>query len=263
MGDAVGLASSSSVAHQLKVLETKGFLRRDPNRPRALEVLLPGESRPAERRRPTPVEPAFARRRDAGERLRRDRHRRRLPGAGARAGARPDRRRRPDPGRGADRGRLRAPPPAGRRGHDVPARGQGRLDDRGRHLRRRLGGRAAAADGGQRRHRGRAAGQRGDGQDLQAQGRAGVADCRTTRRTTRSTATTPRSWARSSRSCAGSEDRASARRASEERSGGDRRSDERSKFRFAKSDDDASSRARRVRDEQVTACWARTPPSRC
>jgi repressor LexA len=41
MGDAVGLASSSSVAHQLKMLEQKGFLRRDPNRPRALEVLLP------------------------------------------------------------------------------------------------------------------------------------------------------------------------------------------------------------------------------
>ncbi|SDS32911.1 SOS-response transcriptional repressor, LexA [Friedmanniella luteola] len=49
MGEAVGLASSSSVAHQLKTLEQKGFLRRDPNRPRALEVLLPGEadSRPA------------------------------------------------------------------------------------------------------------------------------------------------------------------------------------------------------------------------
>lgn len=44
MGEAVGLASSSSVAHQLKVLEQKGFLRRDPNRPRALEVLLPGEA---------------------------------------------------------------------------------------------------------------------------------------------------------------------------------------------------------------------------
>src|SRR5215210_9399761 len=43
MGEAVGLASSSSVAHQLKTLEHKGFLRRDPNRPRALEVLLPGE----------------------------------------------------------------------------------------------------------------------------------------------------------------------------------------------------------------------------
>ncbi|HET9649740.1 MAG TPA: transcriptional repressor LexA, partial [Microlunatus sp.] len=44
MGDAVGLASSSSVAHQLKVLEQKGFLRRDPNRPRALEVLLPPDA---------------------------------------------------------------------------------------------------------------------------------------------------------------------------------------------------------------------------
>lgn len=41
IGDAVGLTSSSSVAHQLKVLETKGYLKRDPNRPRALEVFLP------------------------------------------------------------------------------------------------------------------------------------------------------------------------------------------------------------------------------
>jgi repressor LexA len=49
MGDAVGLASSSSVAHQLKMLEAKGFLRRDPNRPRALEVLLPAADRPATR----------------------------------------------------------------------------------------------------------------------------------------------------------------------------------------------------------------------
>jgi len=43
MAEAVGLASSSSVAHQLRALEHKGFLRRDPNRPRALEVLLPAE----------------------------------------------------------------------------------------------------------------------------------------------------------------------------------------------------------------------------
>ncbi len=42
IGESVGLTSSSSVAHQLKVLETKGFLRRDPNRPRAVEVLVPG-----------------------------------------------------------------------------------------------------------------------------------------------------------------------------------------------------------------------------
>lgn len=41
IGVAVGLTSSSSVAHQLRVLETKGYLRRDPNRPRAVEVLLP------------------------------------------------------------------------------------------------------------------------------------------------------------------------------------------------------------------------------
>ncbi len=47
MGEAVGLASSSSVAHQLKVLQTKGFLHRDPNRPRALEVRLPESLAPA------------------------------------------------------------------------------------------------------------------------------------------------------------------------------------------------------------------------
>jgi repressor LexA len=41
IGEAVGLASSSSVAHQLRVLEQKGFIKRDPNRPRALEVFLP------------------------------------------------------------------------------------------------------------------------------------------------------------------------------------------------------------------------------
>ncbi|WP_395695870.1 transcriptional repressor LexA [Nocardioides sp.] len=41
IGEAVGLTSSSSVAHQLKVLEEKGYLKRDPNRPRALQVFLP------------------------------------------------------------------------------------------------------------------------------------------------------------------------------------------------------------------------------
>lgn len=50
IADSVGLASSSSVAHQLKVLQAKGFLRRDPHRPRAMEVHLPDsmtESQPA------------------------------------------------------------------------------------------------------------------------------------------------------------------------------------------------------------------------
>ena len=40
IGDAVGLSSLSSVTHQLNQLELSGYLRRDPNRPRALEVLI-------------------------------------------------------------------------------------------------------------------------------------------------------------------------------------------------------------------------------
>jgi repressor LexA len=47
IGEAVGLSSASSVAHQLSVLQKKGWLRRDPNRPRALDVRLPGEAAPA------------------------------------------------------------------------------------------------------------------------------------------------------------------------------------------------------------------------
>ena len=41
IGDAVGLTSPSSVHHQLSTLQKKGFLRRDPNRPRAVEVFAP------------------------------------------------------------------------------------------------------------------------------------------------------------------------------------------------------------------------------
>ncbi|WP_347353319.1 transcriptional repressor LexA [Intrasporangium sp.] len=44
IGDAVGLASSSSVSHQLGALVAKGYLRRDPNRPRALEIVSPDTS---------------------------------------------------------------------------------------------------------------------------------------------------------------------------------------------------------------------------
>ena len=45
IGEAVGLTSPSSVKHQLMALERKGFLRRDPNRPRAIEVVHPDDSR--------------------------------------------------------------------------------------------------------------------------------------------------------------------------------------------------------------------------
>ncbi|WP_372456828.1 transcriptional repressor LexA [Cellulomonas xiejunii] len=45
IGDAVGLTSPSSVKHQLTALERKGYLRRDPNRPRAIEVVQPDDAR--------------------------------------------------------------------------------------------------------------------------------------------------------------------------------------------------------------------------
>ena len=48
--ESAGLASTSSVAHQLAMLERKGFLRRDPNRPRAVDV-RGSEERPKAARR--------------------------------------------------------------------------------------------------------------------------------------------------------------------------------------------------------------------
>ncbi|KMS82270.1 transcriptional repressor LexA [Prauserella rugosa] len=39
IGEAVGLTSTSSVSYQLQTLQKKGFLRRDPNRPRAVGML--------------------------------------------------------------------------------------------------------------------------------------------------------------------------------------------------------------------------------
>ena len=58
IGEAVGLVSPSSVAYQLKELERKGFLRRDPNRPRAVDVRPPSElidDETARAARPTPA----------------------------------------------------------------------------------------------------------------------------------------------------------------------------------------------------------------
>ncbi|SHM45447.1 SOS-response transcriptional repressor, LexA [Cryptosporangium aurantiacum] len=42
IGEAVGLTSPSSVAYQLQALQEKGLLRRDPNRPRAVDIRTPG-----------------------------------------------------------------------------------------------------------------------------------------------------------------------------------------------------------------------------
>ncbi|MFD0545953.1 transcriptional repressor LexA [Streptomyces mexicanus] len=85
IGQAVGLSSTSSVAHQLMALERKGFLRRDPHRPRAYEVRGSDQAAPSSPRTPW-----------ASRRL-------------VRAAGRPDRRRWPDPRRGIGRGRLPLP----------------------------------------------------------------------------------------------------------------------------------------------------------
>jgi repressor LexA len=42
IGDAVGLTSSSSVSHQLSILQSKGYLRRDAGQARTMEIRLPG-----------------------------------------------------------------------------------------------------------------------------------------------------------------------------------------------------------------------------
>ncbi len=58
IGEAVGLVSPSSVAYQLKELERKGYLRRDPNRPRAVDVRPPNDVADDEAgraQRPTPA----------------------------------------------------------------------------------------------------------------------------------------------------------------------------------------------------------------
>lgn len=59
IGEAVGLTSTSSVSHQLAALQRKGYLRRDPNRPRAVEVREPAVgtdgSDPDLASRPTPA----------------------------------------------------------------------------------------------------------------------------------------------------------------------------------------------------------------
>jgi repressor LexA len=60
IGEVVGLVSPSSVAYQLKELEKKGYLRRDPNRPRAVDVRPPSDLSPEEDEalhasRPTPA----------------------------------------------------------------------------------------------------------------------------------------------------------------------------------------------------------------
>jgi repressor LexA len=55
IGEAVGLKSPSSVAHQLGVLQRKGLLRKDPNRPRAVDVRSADEMADDNAGHPTPA----------------------------------------------------------------------------------------------------------------------------------------------------------------------------------------------------------------
>ena len=56
IGEAVGLTSTSSVAYQLRALEKRGYLRRDPNRPRAVGVMAADDANDSESaNRPRPA----------------------------------------------------------------------------------------------------------------------------------------------------------------------------------------------------------------
>lgn len=55
IGEAVGLKSPSSVAHQLNALERKGLLRKDPNRPRAVDIRPVEDNGEEEINQPTPI----------------------------------------------------------------------------------------------------------------------------------------------------------------------------------------------------------------
>ncbi|WP_111765031.1 transcriptional repressor LexA [Nakamurella deserti] len=54
IGEAVGLKSPSSVAHQLNALERKGLLRKDANRPRAVDIRPVEETTEEWQNRPSP-----------------------------------------------------------------------------------------------------------------------------------------------------------------------------------------------------------------
>ena len=56
IGAVVGLTSPSSVKHQLTALERKGYLRRDPKRPRAMEIVGTEVESPALSRFASPEE---------------------------------------------------------------------------------------------------------------------------------------------------------------------------------------------------------------
>ena len=186
IGTAVGLTSSSTVHAHLANLERLGLLRRDPAKPRALNLV--GRSS----RRCPPVA--------------RDR---RHPHAAA---ARPDRRGRSAARRGARRGAAAGARAAHGLGRELPAARTRRVDDRRRHPQRRLRRRAPPGHGRERRDRRRARRwRRGHGQADLPRGAAASACSRRTSRWRRSTPTTSSCSAASSASSGGFPRRPDAR----------------------------------------------------
>ena len=119
MREALDLKSKSGVHRLISALEERGFIRRLPNRARALEVLkLPEFGRSY---------CVCAATRRSGSRQRHDRD----------PAAWPYRRRHADRGAPGHR-RLRGSGRTARAGRALCARGVGRFDGRGRHSRRRL-----------------------------------------------------------------------------------------------------------------------------
>ena len=88
IGEAVGLSSPSTVHAHLAALQDKGYLRRDPTKPRAIEISLEPSTGAAIERRPVAPRPAPRRRRGRHRRAR-GRERRR-DAAGARPTSRGD-----------------------------------------------------------------------------------------------------------------------------------------------------------------------------
>ena len=159
IGKAIGLTSSSTVHAHLANLERLGLLRRDPTKPRAIEVLVDKARQSVKPHGPAAGRPGRGGPADAG----RGEHR------GVRAGAR-------------DRGR--------RRGRVRPAR-EGRLDEGRRHPRRGLRDRPPPGDGHGRRDR-RGAGGGARRPSSASSGRATTCAC--SRRTTRSSRSTRATW---------------------------------------------------------------------
>ena len=179
IGEAVGLSSSSTVHAHLAALQDKGYLTRDPTKPRAIEVALRVRVGAAIERRPVRHVPLVG---DVAA------------GTGVLA---------------AENIEETMPVPEDFTGDGpaVHAPRARRLDDRRRHPRRRLRRRAPAAGRRRRRDRRRRHPRRGgDGQDLPASARQGRAAPREPRHATRwsSSPPTSRSTARSSRCSAAS-----------------------------------------------------------